>query len=217
MRGLKPWITGGFLGVNVSWQPCRRKRRSGCKDSPRNRAVPWGTGAVPQRIPEWYQRPYIVVFSTIFPYYAVRRCHTFGLQHKNQQPGSGHGQRPAGGEANVSHSGLYGRRASWEHGDWRPRQAPELHRPQPRQARCPPSRGLKPDRALSRFLRRGAENPTGSRRRLSAGFPAHLQEHFPEPSCGLVPGVRETGGNQALPAGATRATTLTSPLLSAVV
>ena len=42
---------------------------------------------------------------------------------------------------------------------------------------------LKPDRALSCFLRRGtrpAGNSTDSGRRLSVGFPAHLLEHFPD-------------------------------------
>jgi len=81
------------------------------------------------------------------------------------------------------HSGLYGHRASWEHGDWRPRRALWLHRPQPQQARCPPCRGSSVTEPCPASSGRGTRPPgnlTDSGRRLSVGFPAHLQEHFPD-------------------------------------
>lgn len=79
---------------------------------------------------------------------------------------------------------------------------------------------LKPDRAVSRFLRRGTRttgNPTDSRRRLGVGFRRALAGTLPEPVVRLPAGVRETGGNKAMPAAATRVTTLTRSLVSAVL
>ena len=79
---------------------------------------------------------------------------------------------------------------------------------------------LKPERAVSCFLRRGTRPPGNSsdnRRRLSVGFPAHLREHFPGRRAASCRRQGKRGGNKALPAGATPGTTLTRPLLPAVL
>ena len=100
----------------------------------------------------------------------------------------------AGGDADARHSRLYRRRASWVHGDWRPRPVPGRYRPQRQRARCPPCRGPKSERAVVCFLQRGTQPPGNSadnERRLSAGLPVHLPEHFPDPSCGFPADVKE--------------------------
>ena len=52
------------------------------------------------------------------------------------------------------------------------------------------------------------ELPTDTELRLSVGFAAHLREHFPDRRAGFLADAKEAEGNKALPAGATRATTL---------
>lgn len=79
---------------------------------------------------------------------------------------------------------------------------------------------LKPERAVSCFLGRGTRPPgnsTDTEWRLSVGFRYALAGTLPGPSCGFLAGVKEAGGNKAMLGGVTRATTLTRPLLSAVV
>jgi len=146
------------------------------------------------------------------PSYAVLRKPTIGLR-----PLTSHLQQPGpGGEADARHSGLYGRRASWEHGDWRPRQEPGQYRPQPRQARCrwrcgssltepcPVSPGEEHDHRDTEWG-------------LSAGFAVQWLEQLPGPSCEFLTGVKETGTDKAMPGGPTRAATPTRSLLPAVV
>ena len=102
----------------------------------------------------------------------------------------------ADGEANARHSGSYGRRASWKHGDWRPRRALGLQRPQPQQARCPPCRSSNVTEPCPASSGRGTRPPgnlTDSGRRLSVEYPAHLQEHFPDRRA--LPGRREANGS----------------------
>ena len=76
----------------------------------------------------------------------------------------------AGGDADARHSGLYGCRASWEHGDWPP--VPGRRRPQPRQACCPRRRGssLTEPCPVSPARNTSTGNPADTEWRLSAGF-----------------------------------------------
>ena len=70
------------------------------------------TGAVPWSIAV----PYILVLSTVFPYYAVFRKYynriTAVLQSTYGNPDRAMAGGCAGGDADARHSGLYGRRAS---------------------------------------------------------------------------------------------------------
>ena len=124
----------------------------------------------------------------------------------------------AGGEADARHSGLCGRRASWAHGDWRPRQAPGLHRPQSQQARYPWCRGSSL-RALS-LLPPARNTTTRKLDRLRATLELRvrcaLAGTLPGPSCGFLASRKREGTNKAMPGGATPGTTLIRPLPSAV-
>ena len=166
------------------------------------------TGAVPGRTTAYDGVPYITVLSEVF---RMTLCVavilsgygplTIDLQHRARR-----------------HSGLYGRRASWEHGDWRPRRAPGLHRPQPQQARCPPCRGSSVTEPCLASSGRGTLPPGNSADTGGAGASGSPRtcKNTSRTVVRFPAGVKQTGVNKAMPGVAARATTLTRPLLSVV-
>ena len=164
----------------------------------------------------------MLVLSGVFRVTLLRRCRTFRLRPTYNQltaPGPDHGRRRPEQAAKRT-QGIRGYMATGHHGntgigvrggrqgfavDNRNEFAADLAAAQARQshASLPPARNT-------------ATGELGRHRALlERRVPRALAGTLPGPSCGFVADAKEAEENKALPGGATRATTLPRPLLSA--